>query len=61
MLGEEPDEQYTKQWDMYLEVLKNRNGQYEGKVGFEFDSQCCQYRDRKKGKPRYYINYSKES
>ena len=61
MLGEEPDEQYTKQWDMYLEVLKNRNGQYEGKVGFEFDSQCCQYRDRKKGKPRYYISYSKES
>lgn len=61
MLGEEPDEQYTKQWDMYLEVLKNRNGQYEGKVGFEFDSECCQYRDRKKGKPRYYINYSKES
>lgn len=61
MLGEEPDEQYTKQWDMYLEVLKNRNGQYEGKVGFEFDSQCCQYRDRKKSKARYYINYSKES
>lgn len=61
MLGEEPDEQYTKQWDMYLEVLKNRNGMYEGKVGFEFDSRCCQYRDRKNGKARYYINYSKES
>ncbi len=61
MLGEEPDEQYTKQWDMYLEVLKNRNGMYEGKVGFEFDSKCCQYRDRKNSKARYYINYSKES
>ena len=60
MLGEEPDEQYTKQWDMYLEVLKNRNGEYEGKVGFEFDSQCCQYRDRKNGKTRRYINYTKE-
>jgi len=61
MLGEEPDEQYTKQWDMYLEVLKNRNGMYEGKVGFEFDNKCCQYRDRKNGKARYYINYSKEN
>jgi len=61
MLGEEPDEQYEKQWDMYLEVLKNRNGQYEGKVGFEFDNQCCQYRDRKNGKTRRYINYSKEA
>lgn len=60
MLGEEPDEQYVKQWDMYLEVLKNRNGEYEGKVGFEFDSQCCQYRDRKNGKTRRYINYTKE-
>jgi len=60
MLGEEPDEKYVKQWDMYLEVLKNRNGEYEGKVGFEFDSQCCQYRDRKNGKTRRYINYTKE-
>ena len=61
MLGEEPDEMYTKQWDTYLEVLKNRNGMYEGKVGFEFDSKSCQYRDRKNGKARYYINYSKEN
>ena len=61
MLGEEPDEQYTRQWDMYLEVLKNRNGMYEGKVGFEFDSKTCQYRDRKNSKARYYINYSKEN
>lgn len=61
MLGEEPDEMYTKQWDTYLEVLKNRNGMYEGKVGFEFDNKSCQYRDRKNGKARYYINYSKEN
>ena len=61
MLGEEPDEKYTKQWDSYLEVLKNRNGQWEGKVGFEFDTQCMQYKERKGSKPKYYINYSKES
>lgn len=61
MLGEEPDEKYTKQWDSYLEVLKNRNGQYEGKVGFEFDPQSMQFKERKHGKPKYYVNYSKES
>lgn len=61
MLGEEPDEMYVKQWDTYLEVLKNRNGMYEGKVGFEFDPVCCQYRDRKATKPKYYITYSKEN
>ena len=60
MLGEEPDEKYTKQWDSYLEVLKNRNGMYEGRIGFEFDVETCQYRDRKNGKARFYINYSKE-
>jgi len=61
MLGEEPDEKYTKQWDSYLEVLKNRNGQWEGKVGFEFDSGCMQFKERKGSKPKFYINYSKES
>jgi len=60
MLGEEPEEKYTKQWDSYLEVLKNRNGMYEGRVGFEFDVETCQYRDRKNGKARFYINYAKE-
>ena len=60
MLGEEPDEQYVRQWDMYLEVLKNRNGMFEGKVGFQFDPACCQYSEHKNGKARYYINYSKE-
>ena len=61
MLGEEPDEKYTKQWDSYLEVLKNRNGQYEGKVGFEFEPQSMQFKERKGSKPKYYVNYSKES
>jgi len=60
LLGEEPDEQYVRQWDMYLEVLKNRNGMFEGKVGFQFDPACCQYSEHKNGKARYYINYSKE-
>ena len=60
MLGEEPDEKYTKQWDTYLEILKNRNGMYEGRVGFEFDNETCQYKDRRGGRPRYYINYSKD-
>lgn len=61
MLGEEPPEKYVKQWDSYFEVLKNRNGMYEGKVGFEFDTQCMQYKERKGGKPKFYINYSKEA
>lgn len=61
MLGEEPDEKFTKQWDTYIEVLKNRNGMYEGRVGFEFDNQTCQYKDRRNSRPRYYINYSKEA
>ena len=61
MLGEEPDEKYTNQWDTYLEILKNRNGMYEGRVGFEFDLDTCQYRDRRNGRARHYINYSKET
>ena len=61
MLGEEADEKYLKQWDSYLEVVKNRHGQWEGKVGFEFDSSCMQFKERKGGKPKYYINYSKEA
>lgn len=60
MLGEEPDEKYTKQWDSYVEVVKNRNGQWEGKVGFEFDTQCMQYKERRGSKPKYYINYQKD-
>lgn len=61
MLGEEPDEKFQKQWDSYLEVVKNRHGQWEGKVGFEFDSLSMQFKERKGGKPKYYINYQKES
>jgi twinkle protein len=61
VLGEEPEEKFTKQWDVYLEILKNRNGGYEGKVGFEFDNRTCQYLERRSGRPKYYIKYSKEN
>jgi len=61
MLGEEPNEKFQKQWDSYLEILKNRNGQWEGKVGFEFDSASMQFKERKGTKPRHYVNYSKEN
>ena len=59
MLGEELEEKYERQWDSYLEVLKNRNGQYEGNVGFEFDSASMQFKERKNSKPKFYVNYSK--
>lgn len=58
--GEEPNEKFTRQWDFYLEVLKNRNGMFEGKIGFEIDQACHQYQEKKGSAPRYYIKYSKE-
>jgi twinkle protein len=60
MLCEELDEKYARQWDSYLEVLKNRNGQYEGKIGFEFDSDSMQFKERRGSKAKQYINYSKD-
>ena len=60
ILMEEVDEKYAKQWDMYLEVLKNRNGQFEGEVGFEFDQSSLQYKERRGGKAVHYVNYSKD-
>lgn len=60
VLNEEPDEKFVKQWDVYLEILKNRNGGYEGRVGFQFDHRCLQYHERKTSTAKYYINYSKE-
>jgi len=60
MLCEELDEKYARQWDSYLEVLKNRNGQYEGKIGFEFDADSMQFKERRGSKPKQYINYSKD-
>jgi twinkle protein len=60
ILNEEPDEKFVKQWDVYLEILKNRNGGYEGRVGFQFDPRCLQYQERRSQTAKYYINYSKE-
>jgi len=54
---EEVDEKYAKQWDSYLEVLKNRNGQFEGKIGFEFDVDAMQFKERRGSSPHKYINY----
>ena len=59
ILMEEVDEKYAKQWDSYLEVLKNRNGQYEGKIGFEFDVDAMQFKERRGSKAKQYIDYSK--
>jgi twinkle protein len=61
ILGREPDEEIMKGWDMYLDVLKNRNGSFEGKVGFEMHQDSLQYLERRAGAPKKYINYSKES
>lgn len=60
ILGKEPDEEIVKGWDFYLHVLKNRNGMYEGQLGFEFDPQSNQYLEKRGTSPRYYINYSKD-
>ena len=43
MLGEEPDPDVLNQWDIYIGVMKNRAGQFEGSVGFEFKPDCFQY------------------
>ena len=56
LLDQEPDEKITSQWDMYLEVLKNRHGLWEGKVGFEFDAKSCQYLERRNGSARPYVS-----
>jgi twinkle protein len=59
ILMEEVDEKYARQWDSYLEVLKNRNGQYEGKIGYEFDVDAMQFKERRGSKAKQYIDYSK--
>ena len=57
--GDEPEEDIAKQWDVQVTVLKNRNGQFEGRIGFDFDDGTCQYVERRGGKPRKYIQWSK--
>jgi len=58
ILLEEVDEKYASQWDSYLEVLKNRNGLYEGKIGFDFDPESMQFMERKNSRSaRKYIDF----
>ena len=59
MTGEDPDESMAKQWDVQVTVLKNRNGQFEGRIGFDFDDQTLQFLDRRNGKSRKYVQWSK--
>lgn len=59
LTGQEPDEDVAKQWDVQVNVLKNRNGQYEGRIGFDFHDETCQYLDSRGAKPRKYIQWSK--
>ena len=51
----EPDPNIMKGWDIYLNVLKNRNGQWEGVRGFKFDSGSCQYLPDKDHAARPYV------
>lgn len=56
---QQPDEDIIRQWDVQVNVLKNRNGQYEGRIGFDFHDETCQYLDTRGAKPRKYIQWSK--
>ena len=55
ILGREPDPEIVKGWDIYLHVLKNRNGGWEGQVGFDFDDRSCQYVETRRGAPKPFV------
>ena len=59
LTGQEPDPEVARQWDVQVNVLKNRNGQYEGRIGFDFHDETCQYLDSRGARPRKYIQWSK--
>lgn len=50
-----PDEKIARQWDLYFQCLKNRNGMWEGRVGFDFDPQSCQYLESRGSSPKPFI------
>ena len=56
MLGEQPDENIVNQWDVYIEVLKNRHGMFEGKFGFDFHEKSCQYVETRGASPGVYVH-----
>jgi twinkle protein len=55
ILGREPDPEIVKGWDIYVHVLKNRNGAWEGQVGFDFDSRSCQYVETRRASPKPFV------
>tara|TARA_A100001201_G_scaffold37471_1_gene39355 strand:+ start:13052 stop:14896 length:1845 start_codon:yes stop_codon:yes gene_type:complete len=50
-----PDEKILKTHDVYLNILKNRNGSWEGIRGFTFHNQSCQYLEANHHKPHVYV------
>jgi hypothetical protein len=50
----------AKSWDIHLEVLKNRHGMWEGKIGFDFEEGSCQYLERRPSIPKAYVPKPKE-
>ena len=55
ILGREPDPEIAKGWDIYLHIRKNRNGGWEGQVGFDFDARSCQYVETRKASPKPFV------
>lgn len=60
ILKKQPNEDIVAGWDVYLEVLKNRHGMWEGKVGFDFSEASCQYLERRASTPKSYVPKPKE-
>lgn len=58
LTGDEPDPKIEKQWDVLLGCDKNRNGDWEGRVGFAFDPKSFQYLEKSNERPRKYVQWS---
>jgi len=57
LLNEEPDPEIASQWDVSLICDKNRNGDWEGRVGFAFDAKTFQYRESDNAHPKHYVEF----
>jgi twinkle protein len=60
IFNEPVNEDIAKSWDIHLEVLKNRHGMWEGKIGFDFEEGSCQYLERRPSIPKAYVPKPKE-
>ena len=60
IFNEPVNEDIAKSWDIHLEVLKNRHGMWEGKIGFDFEEGSCQYLERRPAIPKAYVPKPKE-